>query len=763
MSFPITRLRHWLAITAIVLAVAVTGMYLYARWRVRNALKDVPHRIGLEVQQSAEGFTVSKSEQGRTVFTIRASKAVQFKAGGRAELQDVNIIVYGRDSTRFDQIYGSQFTYDPQSGEVSAKGEVQIDLEANPGGVTTPDQAPPRELRNPIHLRTSGLVFNQKTGNAYTGEKIEFHTPQASGSAVGANYVAQTNLLTLRSKVEVAVNGPVPSRVTAARGTINKELRQILLDHPHLLRGDERLESDAATLFLGKDNRLERVIATGDVQADVGGRTQMQARAEQAELQMGDDGNRLRGAVFSGKVQIVSTQGQPLQGDAGRIVLDFTGKNQLDKVRAEDGVNLAQHQLGKAGVNFHDRNLQPHDQDVEITAPAMDFFLADGKRLDRAETLGAAQVTITQAASQQRTVATAGKFDARFGQRSELVSVHGAPEAKIVSSVPGQPDRTSASNSMDVAFVPGGGVGSIVQQGHVTYVDDGRKAWGDMARYSPADETLVVTGSPRVEEGGMTTTARVMRLNRATSDAVAEGEVKSTYSELKQQPEGALLASSDPIHVTSQIMTAHRTPAVAVYSGGARLWQDANMVEAASIQFDRDNRAVVAQGDGQPVSTVLVQVDKSGNATPVAIKSARLTYRDAERKAHFSDGVSAKGADVTITAKQMDVFLAAAKTSGGSAAAPKAGRSYAGTGQLEKIVAEGNILIQQPSRHATGEHLAYVAADDKFVLTGGPPSIFDAEHGKITGDSLTFYRRDDRVLVEGREASPTVTTTRVAR
>jgi len=29
--------------------------------------------------------------------------------------------------------------------------------------------------------------------------------------------------------------------------------------------------------------------------------------------------------------------------------------------------------------------------------------------------------------------------------------------------------------------------------------------------------------------------------------------------------------------------------------------------------------------------------------------------------------------------------------------------------------------------------LVYTAADDKFVLTGGPPSIFDAERGKITG------------------------------
>jgi hypothetical protein len=59
--------------------------------------------------------------------------------------------------------------------------------------------------------------------------------------------------------------------------------------------------------------------------------------------------------------------------------------------------------------------------------------------------------------------------------------------------------------------------------------------------------------------------------------------------------------------------------------------------------------------------------------------------------------------------------------------------------------------------------LEYLAADEKFVLTGGSPSIFDAEHGKITGDSLTFFRRDDRVLVEGRETSPTTTRTRVAR
>jgi lipopolysaccharide export system protein LptA len=72
-------------------------------------------------------------------------------------------------------------------------------------------------------------------------------------------------------------------------------------------------------------------------------------------------------------------------------------------------------------------------------------------------------------------------------------------------------------------------------------------------------------------------------------------------------------------------------------------------------------------------------------------------------------------------------------------------------------------VVQQPGRRAVGQQLVYTAADDKFVLTGGSPSIFDAERGKTAGVSLTFYRRDDRVLVDGEASSPVVTQTRVAR
>jgi lipopolysaccharide export system protein LptA len=180
------------------------------------------------------------------------------------------------------------------------------------------------------------------------------------------------------------------------------------------------------------------------------------------------------------------------------------------------------------------------------------------------------------------------------------------------------------------------------------------------------------------------------------------------------------------------------------------------------------------QALAQPVSTVLVQVDKSGKATPVHVTSERLNYVDAERRIFLEGGVTAKASDATMTGQKMTVFLlpqsqSVAGTSRGvssgtsSGATQEASRSPAMPGQVDHIVAEGHVVITEPTRHATGERLLYTAADDKFVLTGGPPSIFDAERGKITGDSLTFFRHDDRVLVEGKEISPTVTRTHVAR
>src|ERR1700757_1334425 len=111
MATPVSRLRHWFAAGAVLMIAIVAGMYFYARWRLSGVVHDIPAKLGLDIQQTAEGFSISKSEQGRTEFTVSASKAVQFKKGGRAELHDVKIVVYGKDASRFDRIAGDDFEF----------------------------------------------------------------------------------------------------------------------------------------------------------------------------------------------------------------------------------------------------------------------------------------------------------------------------------------------------------------------------------------------------------------------------------------------------------------------------------------------------------------------------------------------------------------------------------------------------------------------------------------------------------------------------
>ena len=830
MTLPVYRLRRILAVTAALLIVLVAGMYFYARSRVRNVLKEVHGKIGYDIKQTANGFQFSKSDGKRTLFSVQASDVKEFKLNGHAELHKVSIVLYGRDSSRYDQIYGDDFAYDQKSGNVTANGDVRIDLVANPAGLSSPDQSAPKVLKNPIHLKTRDLVFSKNTGDAWTDARVEFSTPQASGWAVGVRYSGQSNTLTLASQIHIVLTGAHEGTLDADHGIITNDSRgndsretdanggdsrQIVLDHPRFRRAGGTLQADQSVFYLGTDNNVERVLATGNVVADtqtgerLGGKgssaakepSEIHTRADQAEFLMTDKRNLLRTATLSGNVHVEQEGPQAAEGDAGRMILDFAGKNQLQAVHAIDGARLTQRAESSSGSSSVQRNSAGRDsagrgsarQNFELTAPVIDFKVRQGHILERAVTSGAAQITITPAeaasskagpspahTSPESTVVTAGKFDAQFtiaDGRDHLSLIHGAPAARIVNSAAGQPDRISTSDSVDAVFLPQGGIESVTQQGNVVYTDsqspDKRmQAWADSARYTPADQMLLLTGSPRVASGSMTTTASTIRINRATGDALAEGDVKSTYSEVKEQPDGALLASSSPIHVTAHSMTAHNSPGVALYSGNVRLWQDANIIEAPTIQFDRDRRFVVAQGTAaQPVQTILVQEEKgnaadakSGMSSPIAITASRITYTDSERKVHYEGGVVAKGADFTATAKTADAYLLARRQTGASSDGQAAdNQPFAGPGRLDRMVAQGDVVIQQPNRRAEGQTLVYTAADDKFVLTGGPPSIFDAERGKITGVSLTFFRRDDRVLVEGEASTPVVTQTRVAK
>lgn len=751
----VKRLRFWFATLAVVTVLVVVGFYMAAKVQQRQLMRQIPPKLGVDIQQSSQGFVFSKSEGGRTLFTIRASKATQYNQGGKASLHDVNIVVYGRQSNRFDQIYGSEFEYDQQAGTVAAKGEVHIDLQGVAEGDVSPDQGPPQELKNPVHLKTEGLVFNQKTGTAHTDGIIEFRVPQATGQALGATYESKTNRLTLEKNVELTTGTEkTPTTLRARHGEITKEPREIKLDGADLVQEERTIRAQHVQVALSEQNDINNVVATGDVQVTDNGPEGLNVQAPRADLLMGAQ-NALRSALFSEGVQFSSKGNNNVVGRSRRLKLDFAEGNRLQRAEALEDVHLTQ----SPSDNGRDQ------QAVELVTQALTMNVIDGKRLSTGDTGGPGTITLTPTRPQtpgEKTVITAQRFHAEFDSSGHISKLRGEPDARIVSLVPGQPQKSSESRTLVANFAPGGGLSDIVQEGSVFYVEPaapnskelgGRMAQAQHMRYMPDDDTLTLTGSPRFVDGGMTITADSIRVNRRSGDAFAQGSVKSTYSELRQQPNGALLATADPVHVTSSAVNANRETGIARYTGGARLWQAANAVEAPVIEFDRTHRAITAEGSAnRPVTSVFVQVDKQGKATPMVVTAQKLTYLDAERQAHYTGGIRARGNDLNITAARADVVLLAAGPSTGKIQGPS---------QLDRLVAERSVVIQQQERRATGEKLVFTVADNAFVLTGGAPMLTDPEHGTVRGDSLTFYSRDDRVVVASEGSSRTVTRARV--
>ncbi len=776
----LTQARKWLVGTALIVVAVIGVSYYVARTRIKPALHHIPNQLGIDIQQTSEGFSLSKSEGGHTLYTIRASKTVQFKDGGHANLHNVHVVVYGHTHDRYDEIYGEQFSYDPQSGNIVGTGQVHIDLQGYAEGPLKPDQAPPEELKNPVHLLTQNLTFNQKTGIAQTDAEVQFSSSQATGSAKGAYYDSNTNTLQLKSDVHIVTTGKDAATITGKSGIMEKEPRQAILLDGRIDQPNRTLTADKITLLFEPDNTVKHAVAEGNIHIESRGPTVTNITGPHGDVNMGPD-NAVQQVILTGGANFV-TQGENLShGSADTFILDFGADNQPTRFHMVTNAHLHQDpNPGNSSVGTSS------GQPTEVIADALDFQLADGSELKTADTLGKAQIVILpnpakpktsddngQDMGNSTTVATAVKFHAIFADGNRMEFLHGSPDSRIVSTSPGQPEKVSTADKLDVTFDPDGGVQKLVQTGNFQYHEPpakpdtgGRSAFGDKATYTPSDELLVLTGSPRVIDGGMTTTANLVRMNRQSGDAFAEGDVKTTYSDLKPQPNGALLATSDPIHVTAEHMASRQQPSIAHYTGNVRLWQGANVVRAPKIDFDQDTRTVTAFGDQhQHVISLFVQQSDEGKLTPTEVTSDKLTYTDSERLAHFTGNVFAKSADSTITARQLDVYLKEAGEETVSQSAKKAAiiPGTEGPSKIDHMVAEGKVVVTEPNRRALGDKLIYTADDGKYYLTGRSPSIFDAAHGTVWGDSLTYYSRDDRVLVESKSSSSTLTRARTTK
>src|SRR5580658_7078204 len=117
-----------LVLAAGVLLVVALGVFLaIGRFRSPFSRRDIPGRLGIDIQQESNGVTYTQAHGGHTLFKIHASKVVQLK-NDHAQLHDVEIELYGADGQRVDRIQGDEFEYNKKDGTATAAGPVEMTL-----------------------------------------------------------------------------------------------------------------------------------------------------------------------------------------------------------------------------------------------------------------------------------------------------------------------------------------------------------------------------------------------------------------------------------------------------------------------------------------------------------------------------------------------------------------------------------------------------------------------------------------------------------
>jgi lipopolysaccharide export system protein LptA len=113
---------------------------------------------------------------------------------------------------------------------------------------------------------------------------------------------------------------------------------------------------------------------------------------------------------------------------------------------------------------------------------------------------------------------------------------------------------------------------------------------------------------------------------------------------------------------------------------------------------------------------------------PVNITSDRMVADNRNRTVNFLGNVVAKREDMIIFSDQLSAV-------------------YTEQSKIEKIIARGNVKINQTDRTATCQEATFFQLPQQKVLMTGKPKVWQGKN-IITGDKIIIFIKEDRVEVE---------------
>ena len=141
----------------------------------------------------------------------------------------------------------------------------------------------------------------------------------------------------------------------------------------------------------------------------------------------------------------------------------------------------------------------------------------------------------------------------------------------------------------------------------------------------------------------------------------------------------------------------------------------------------------------------VAQAQLASKGGPISYSSDNMEYMDGDKRLVLSGNVDLVQNDASLRATKLTLFFAQA------AAADPDAKSKMGSGDIEKIVAEGDVHYIRPKQNARGDQAVYLARTDTVTFTGNV--IITSDDNVIRGETLVLDVGTGRTTLKAGSAT----------
>ena len=220
----------------------------------------------------------------------------------------------------------------------------------------------------------------------------------------------------------------------------------------------------------------------------------------------------------------------------------------------------------------------------------------------------------------------------------------------------------------------------------------------------------------------------------------AKGNVRSVLSF------SGIFTSGTPSYARAGQLAYDSKDRRTTYSGGARLWQGNTAIQGETIELHQDTADVRASGDVRS-TFILEEIDdvtSEVREVPTIGVANTMHYEGVARRAIYTEEAHVNGPQGDLSGDEVELYF---------------GRSHR---ELERVESRNRVKLLLTGVTATGLHLTYFTTDGRYIMRGSPVQILEELPGECRetqGKLLTFFRSSETVSVDGNEESRTITRT----